>query len=331
MGGVRNLLLAVVTALFGISRSVAGEFVFPAACTAGDDCFIQMMPDMDPGNRAVDPFCGSATRDGYPGTDIRLRSMADVARGVNIFAISGGMVFEARDGLDDRLVRSKKDAELALGHECGNGIAVDHGEGIVAYYCHMRRASLEVGPGDRISKGQTIGKIGASGMAHYPGLHITITRNGRIIDPISGKQAGDDCGKSADQSQSLFPAAKLHEAGFGEAGFLGSGLTGMIVDPGNLSLTGAPEQITAQSSRLMAWSWLVNIRRGDRVQLRLFGPAGGIVAAKTTLPARKPQAELAVYAGRHGKPAPGRYRVVVELLRDGKAVKTDERSIIITG
>lgn len=330
-GAMRFQGIAFLTLILGLSRAAAGEFAFPANCTIGDDCFIQMMPDMDPGHGATDPFCGSATRDGYPGTDIRLLSMAEISRGVEVFAMSGGTVIEARDGLADKIVRSKEDAENVFGHECGNGVAIDHGSTTVTYYCHMRRESVAVAPGDRVAKGQKIGEIGASGMAYYPGLHVAVTRNGNIVDPVSGRLAGETCSTTADTGRSLFSGNKLRGTTFGGTEFLGSGLTGANVAAGRLSKLGPPEEITAHSARLIAWSWLVNIRRGDRVRLQLFGPAGGIVAAKTTLPAIKPQAELAIYAGRNGKPAPGRYRVVVDLLRDGEPVKTDVKSIVIAG
>ncbi|MEX0346916.1 MAG: M23 family metallopeptidase [Rhizobiaceae bacterium] len=332
MGGAARIPgIAFLVLMAGLSRTAAGEFAFPANCTIGDNCFIQMMPDMDPGRRATDPFCGSATRDGYPGTDIRLMSMAEVARGVEVFAMSAGTVIEARDGLAGKIVRSKQDAENVFGRECGNGAAIDHGNATVAYYCHMRRESVAVAAGDTVVKGQKIGEIGASGMAYYPGLHVAVTRNGNIVDPVSGRLSGEPCSTTADAGKSYFSGTKLRGAKFGDTEFLGSGLTGANVAAGRLSKLGPPEKITAQSARMIAWSWLVNIRRGDRVQLRLFGPAGGIVAAKTTLPAIKPQAELAIYAGRNGRPAPGRYRIVVDLLRDGKPVKTEEKSIVIAG
>lgn len=332
MGGATRFPgIAFLVLMAGLSRAAAGEFAFPANCTIGDDCFIQMMPDMDPGHGATDPFCGSATRDGYPGTDIRLLSMAEITKGVDVFAMSGGTVIEARDGLTDKIVRSRKDAETVFGRECGNGVAIDHGNATVTHYCHMRQESVTVAAGDRVAKGQKIGEIGASGMAYYPGLHVAVTRNGKIVDPVSGRRAGEPCSKTAEAGRSLFSSAKLRGTKFGETEFLGSGLTGANVAAGRLSKLGPPGDITAHSARLIAWSWLVNIRRGDRVRLQLFGPAGGIVAAKTTLPAIKPQAELAIYAGRSGRPAPGRYRVVVDLLREGEPVKTDEKSIVIAG
>ncbi len=330
-GAARFVGIAFVTLTVELSGAAADEFSFPADCALGDDCFIQMMPDIDPGHRAIDPFCGSVTRDGYPGTDIRLLSMTEISRGIDVFAMSEGTVIEARDGLADKIVRSKEDEENVFGRECGNGAAIDHGNGTVAYYCHLRHESMMVAAGDRVVKGQKIGEIGASGMAYYPGLHVAVIRNGNVIDPVTGRQSGEQCSNSAAAGKSLFSDSKLGGTIFGDTEFLGSGLTGASVAAGRLSKLGPPEEITSQSARMIAWSWLVNIRRGDRVQLRLFGPAGGIVAAKTTLPAIKPQAELAIYAGRQGRPAPGRYRVVVDLLRNGKPVRTDEKSILIAG
>lgn len=292
---------------------------------------MQMLPDIDPGRNAVDPFCRSATRNGYPGTDIRLRSMADMRRGVDVYAMADGTVIEARDGMPDRLVRSKQDVAKIGGRECGNGLAIDHGDGTVAHYCHMRQTSITAGPGDHFSRGEKIGEIGASGLAIYPKLHIAILRDGKIIDPFTGTGAGDGCIDTAENLKPLFDSNTTQQVGYGDARLLGAGLTGANISPHELVEHGPPPADASGSDSFVAWGWYINLRAGDRVRLTLYGPAGGIVAAQTTLPATKPRPDITVYAGRHGKPAPGNYRVVVELLRNGKVEKSADRSITVAG
>ncbi len=79
-----NVMTAALgLAVLGLGASQArAEFRIglPVACTIGEDCFVQQWPDMDGGPGAADPFCGMAAYDGHDGLDIRLRSMADVAR-----------------------------------------------------------------------------------------------------------------------------------------------------------------------------------------------------------------------------------------------------------
>lgn len=313
------------------SPSKASEFAFPAACTLGEDCFVQMLPDIDPGPNAIDPFCRSATRDGYPGTDIRLRSMAEMRRGVDVYAMADGTVIEARDGMTDRLVRSRQNVAVVDGRECGNGVAIDHGDGVVAHYCHMREASLAAKPGDRLSRGQKIGEIGASGLAHYPKLHVAVLRDGKVTDPFSGLSAGENCIDDQEQAKPLFDRGALQKAGLGKARLLESGLTDANTASDEMSDDSSPFVGAGRPDAFIAWGKYINLRRGDRVRLTLYGPSGGVVAAKTTLPAAKPKREIAVYAGRRGKPVPGSYRVVIELLRNGKVAKSSDQSIDIAG
>src|SRR5690348_1407100 len=88
---------AFAIALFSCAPALGIELGLPAACTLGKDCFVQQFADDDtrPGE-AADPFCGSATYDGHDGTDLRVLSLADVARGVAVVAVTDGKVLRGR-------------------------------------------------------------------------------------------------------------------------------------------------------------------------------------------------------------------------------------------
>ena len=65
----------------------------------------------------------------------------------------------------------------------GNVIYIDHGEGIVTAYLHLSQRLVAVG--DTVQKGDTIGKVGATGRVTGPHLHF-IARYGNItVDPAS--------------------------------------------------------------------------------------------------------------------------------------------------
>ena len=130
----RPFLLSVSMLLS--SAAFALELGLPAQCTIGKDCFVQQYPDMDAGPGASDPFCGSAAYDGHDGTDLRVLSMVDVARGVAVVAMADGTVLRSRDGEPDHLVATEADRVAVADKECGNGMIVDHGGGFEVQYCH---------------------------------------------------------------------------------------------------------------------------------------------------------------------------------------------------
>lgn len=65
----------------------------------------------------------------------------------------------------------------------GKSIVVDHGLGLFTMYFHLDE--IAVAEGDKIQKGQVIGKVGATGRATGPHLHWGLRINGARINPMS--------------------------------------------------------------------------------------------------------------------------------------------------
>ena len=63
----------------------------------------------------------------------------------------------------------------------GNTVFLDHGRGLISMYCHLN--SVEVEPGQRLSKGNRIGTVGMTGRATGPHLHWGLTLNRAWVDP----------------------------------------------------------------------------------------------------------------------------------------------------
>ena len=63
----------------------------------------------------------------------------------------------------------------------GNCIMIDHGNGYKTLYGHM--SSYAVSYGDTVSKGQTIGYVGSTGVSTGPHLHFEIRYNDTCVDP----------------------------------------------------------------------------------------------------------------------------------------------------
>lgn len=82
-----------------------------------------------------------------------------------VYAVDGGVVIKAESNT-----------------AYGNMSVIDHGTGgVTTLYAHQ--ASMQVGVGEQVSKGQRIGRIGATGYATGPHLHFEVRLNGQPVDP----------------------------------------------------------------------------------------------------------------------------------------------------
>lgn len=75
-------------------------------------------------------------------------------------------------------------AEVSLGRiGWGNTVVIDHGNGLLSRYAHMRE--VRVIEGEAVAKDQLLGNVGLTGWTTGPHLHLEIYQNGRAIDPVA--------------------------------------------------------------------------------------------------------------------------------------------------
>jgi murein DD-endopeptidase MepM/ murein hydrolase activator NlpD len=65
----------------------------------------------------------------------------------------------------------------------GNVVVVTHGFGYKSLYAHMR--SFDVRIGQKVNRGEVLGKVGNTGLSTAPHLHYEIMKDGIKIDPIN--------------------------------------------------------------------------------------------------------------------------------------------------
>lgn len=321
-------LLAGAMLAQGPLAATAGalELDLPLGCRPGRDCWVVHHVDHDPGPGLRDHACGTLTYDGHDGVDLGIADLAAMAAGVEVLAAAAGTVRAIRDGEPDQRVEERGRAAVA-GRECGNGVLLDHGDGWSTQYCHLRRGSLAVAPGERVAAGARLGLVGLSGLTSFPHLHFEVRRDGRQIDPFTGLAIGEGrCGAAG---------PGLWRAGLAPAlDYVAVPLTGIGVaerEPERAELDRGEHQgalLAVDAPALVVWARGYGLRKGDRWRLRLLDPAGRAVVDRA-VDQERDQAFAIRWAGLR-RPAqgwpPGRWRATVEVSR-GDARFALERSV----
>lgn len=93
--------------------------------------------------------------------------------GIDIAAPEGTAIMAAADGV-------VLDADEYFFN--GNSVFIEHGLGLQTFYAHMSR--IDVKTGDRVSQGQVIGAVGATGRVTGAHLHWSVGLNATWIDPL---------------------------------------------------------------------------------------------------------------------------------------------------
>lgn len=309
-----------------VSAEVLGP---PVDCQPGIDCFLQFRPDLDPGPDVVDPQCGSASYDGHTGTDIRVLSLADLDPGVPVLAMADGVVRGIRDGMADKYVNTEVDRESVRDRECGNGLAITHSDGHVSQYCHLKLGSITVKTGDAVAKGQTLGKIGASGLVQFPHVEIEFRQDGTILDIISGRASGQDCDATPVEAVPRLQKAFADALGSGDSVLLSAGLSGRQYVHSELSRSGPPRLATTQDRITIGWAWFANLRKGDRVHIELVWPDGETREEQTTDPLDRNKADYSLFVGKARSPVAGSYELSVRITRNDSPIREFAKTISV--
>jgi len=93
-----------------------------------------------------------------------------------------GMDFKARYGEQVFAAAGGRVVFASFSEGYGNLVQIGHGNGYKTYYGHL--SEIKVKQGQKVRRGQLIGKVGATGRVTGPHLHFEIRRNGVPIDPL---------------------------------------------------------------------------------------------------------------------------------------------------
>lgn len=93
-------------------------------------------------------------------------------RGLDIAAPQGELVL----AVDEGLVVLTGDHYYA-----GQSVYLDHGQGVISAYLHLSETAVK--PGQVVSRGETIGRVGSTGRVTGPHLHFGLYVLGQAVDP----------------------------------------------------------------------------------------------------------------------------------------------------
>jgi Peptidase family M23 len=306
-------LMALLTPFAGPALAEGFLLELPIDCDLGQTCYIQQYVDHDPSETAQDYRCSGLSYDGHKGTDFALPHLAMMKRGVPVLAAAPGVVIGLRDGMADQ-VYSQANAKEVKGRECGNGVVLRHADGWETQYCHLKRGSLAIAKGDRVAVGTPLGKVGMSGRAAFPHLHLSVRKDGNQIDPFV-PNGETSCATAP--SQTLWRDPPPYRAG----GLLLSGFTDQVPDYSQVKAGTASSELSRKSENVVAFSFGFGFRKGDILDISITGPNGFRLSKRHSFDKAKAQAFRAIGQKRRRTPWPsGDYTGRAALIRDGAVI-----------
>lgn len=266
------------TAAFADEMGEGFKLGLPADCTLGSDCWVVNYLDVDPSDKAQDFQCGPRSYNNHKGVDIAIADRVAMEKGVNVVAAADGTVLRFRDGekdwpaLDTAEIISARKALFDGNKGCGNGVFIDHGDGWMSIYCHMKQGSIVVKRDQKVKAGDILGQIGQSGFAEFPHVHIGIYKGEEVIDPFTGHNAEDGCGHASSATPLWSDALALtyDPVIFYAAGFKNGAprFDAIKID------ASSPESYPNDIAAFTFWVALYGVNKGDQIDLEVRDPFG---------------------------------------------------------
>jgi hypothetical protein len=203
------------------------------------------------------------------------------------------------------------------GRECGNGVVLVHPGGWETQYCHMAKGSVRVRNGQSVSAGTVLGRVGMSGDAEFPHLHLSVRHGVEKIDPFAWGAAPGACsgGKSL-WSEKAAAALAYHSPAIVNTGFAAMPVSMDDVESGRAG----ESKPASDSPNLIAFVRAIGLRKGDVQTLTLRGPGGAALARVQLPPLDANKAQWLQFVGKKRTTESwlrGTYEAQYEVKRDG--------------
>jgi hypothetical protein len=252
------VLATGLAALLACSAARAEEFRWPLELR--DWAHVGNYVDLDPGAGVLDYDCHATSYDGHRGTDIVIRDFQEQYEGRAVLAAAPGLVVLTDDG--------NFDEEVAQNGNPANCVWLQHPDGTLSIYYHLRKWSVGVYVGEQVVEGQPLGLVGSSGSSTDPHLHFEVhAANGSVLDPWAGACDVHPSLWMSQQQDVFDDTVALHDAGLS------------TVTPDNISIKYRPPdmrhvQQVPGGTWQYAWLKMTDLHPGDRVTFTWLRPDG---------------------------------------------------------
>lgn len=114
---------------------------------------------------------------------------------LGVMAMHTGVDFRGDTG--DPILATADGTVINADREGGYGLMVeiDHGGGFTTRFGHM--SAIEVSVGEKVKKGERIGRVGSTGRSTGPHIHYETRRDGTAVDPADFLDAGRQLARAA--------------------------------------------------------------------------------------------------------------------------------------
>ena len=93
-----------------------------------------------------------------------------------------GLDFRAPQGTEVRALAKGRVVLTGNHYYAGNSVYIDHGNGVVSMYFHLSRT--QVSQGQTVGRGEVLGRSGSTGRSTGAHLHLSVSVQGRLVDPL---------------------------------------------------------------------------------------------------------------------------------------------------
>jgi murein DD-endopeptidase MepM/ murein hydrolase activator NlpD len=153
-------------------RSFTNYYKLGSNVAVHDDTTVYQLPYL-PGDRftVTQGFNGTYSHKGSNKYAIDWK----MPEGTLVCAARGGTVVKAKNDSNQGGASIKFD-------RFNNYVLIRHDDGTLAHYCHLKKDSVTVKPGQRVTTGEVIARSGNTGFSSGPHLHFCVfkTKDGRM-------------------------------------------------------------------------------------------------------------------------------------------------------